>query len=138
MTNSMEPQLSFTRTCPGCGRITSGEIVEIKDVEKEVEGWAVSGAAFCEDCGQAFYQVFDHLRIEFPAIPCPACEQIVEYSFKIERVRMEEEGFLFRATATCPQCHKVSIFGKIIKGLRRITGIKVGPVGIELKSVNSD
>ena len=133
MASSMEPYIAYTPgSCPNCGLRIEQEYVEIKYVEKGIGSWAVGGLGMCAGCGTVVKMITKYLPVEFPTLPCPTCSQIVEYSFAIESVHLEEGAFAFNATATCPQCNKSSTLSKIIRGLQRIKGIKVGPLGVEL------
>ena len=138
MADSIEPYIAHMHAmCPMCGWRTEQGHIEIKYVEKGQRSWAVGGVGFCEWCGASVRVVTQYLPIEFPTLPCPSCSQVVNYNFTIESVQMEEGTFLFKATATCPQCNKITILNKIIKSLRRIKGIKVGPLGVDLATDDS-
>jgi DNA-directed RNA polymerase subunit RPC12/RpoP len=114
------------------------EYVKIEYAESGKGSWTTGGVGCCDKCGRTFRLVTNRLPVEFATVPCPSCGKIVKYHITIDSVQLKEGEFRFKATVTCPHCQKVAVFDKIIKGLRRIKGIKVGPLGVELATGDAD
>jgi endogenous inhibitor of DNA gyrase (YacG/DUF329 family) len=114
--------------------------VDIQYVEKGSGRWTATGVGVCLEpgCNYAVQTVTEYLPIEFPALPCPTCKQVVRYEYALECVEMQSRPteFVFAASVTCPRCSKTSVFRKIINSFRQIKRIKVGPTGIELEVQN--
>lgn len=124
--------------CPHCRvriveREQAEEFVEIEDIQTGEGSWTIVGVGTCERCGRSFRLVKNRLPIEIATVPCPGCRQVVKYRVTMGSVRVREGEFRFKVTVGCPQCHKVFIFNEIIEVLQQTTGIKVGPLGVELQ-----
>jgi hypothetical protein len=141
-TNRSEGELELPGwgiVCYGCGiGITFLPDFEIKRLVEKGYGWEAHGVGRrrlrlqCPSCGRICTEITARLPVELSDLPCPQCEKKANYAYKIRCVQVEEDEFEFVASITCRACSKTSRFTKLSRGLRRITGVKLGPLGIDI------
>jgi hypothetical protein len=115
--------------------------VKIRHVDVEAGRWTARGAGVCgfasrdgTPCRIVCTIITEHLPLEFQSLPCPDCNRVVKYRYKLECVQMNEEEFVFTASISCPRCKRRSVFRKIVQSLHYVKRVRIGPTGLELET----
>lgn len=115
--------------------------VQIKHVDTEAGRWTAKGAGVCgvpsqdgTPCRTICITITEHLPVEFRDLPCPSCDQVVNYKYTLECLHIDKRKYEFTASVTCPRCNKQSVFSRIARSLRRVKRLRVGPTGLELET----
>jgi hypothetical protein len=66
-------------------------------------------------------------------LPCPDCKSGTELTTEVLSITAAETGYSFVALLKCDACSKQRRISKILRGLTRITKVKVGPTGVEVE-----
>jgi len=132
--------VSRYESCPHCGPLG---YFEIHQLEADARGrWAAQGtgriAGYCPNCGMLCQLIIARLPVELDSLPCPRCAAQGNYRFTLTCVRTRAGEFEFAADVRCSKCSAQSAFRKVTASLRRIRGITVGPIGLELDTASED
>jgi hypothetical protein len=129
--------VSWESFCDSCGY--HGEPVqdfEVRRVDADTKGdWTAEGVGrrcHCLRCGALCSSIIRTLPIELDKLPCPRCKGLGNYDFSLSCVITEGNLFEFSSTLTCRDCSSRSMFRKLAASFRRIRGIRIGPIGLEL------
>jgi uncharacterized Zn finger protein len=74
-----------------------------------------------------------YIPIECASFPCPSCGPGSELTTDILSITEAEEGYSFVALLKCDACSRQHPLSKLLRGLAKITKIKVGPTGVEVE-----
>jgi uncharacterized Zn finger protein len=110
--------------------------VKVLDVARLKAGWLTQGeyrAVYCPSCGAVMTVLVHQIPIECATFPCPTCGPGAELTIEIINITAIESGYSFVALLKCNACSKQRRLSKILKGLSKITRVKVGPTGVEVE-----
>ena len=110
--------------------------MRVVDIAQVKAGWLAHGdipGGFCLECGRAYSALAHYILIECAAFPCSKCGPGSELTTEILSITETERGYSFVALLKCNRCSKQSPFSKLLRGLSKITRVKVGPTGVEVE-----
>jgi hypothetical protein len=131
--NSLGLCASCMNPVHGIRSAPSVRVVEISQVDA---GWLAHGEihnAYCESCGVAYQELIRYIPIVCAVFPCPACGAGPKLTPEILSINANESGYDFAASLKCSECSKERPLSKLLRGLSKITRVKVGPTGVEVE-----
>jgi hypothetical protein len=121
--------------CYGCTHTVPDPRVRIVDISQVKAGWIAHGhiqPIRCM-CGQVYHLLVHYIPVECVSFPCPSCGSGSKLTTEILNITEAETGYSFVALLKCDVCSKQHRLSKLLRGLSKITKIKVGPTGLEVE-----
>jgi len=134
----------ITHVCPGCGYMPgppdtrSSFRVEIARIDAREAGWLTVGqitdlSTVCPSCGQFYSALHRVIPIECAEFACPKCHRSESLDYRVERIELVDERYVFVASIECTKCHHRSLLRRLLDQLDRITKVKVAVDGVEFE-----
>ena len=112
--------------------------VEISALKAERDGWSVHGIVeagysvegHCRTCGRIFQVVKRQIPVQFPELACNECDRRAFLQYRVQELKRIAGGFEFTVEIRCSGCRGRKQVTKLLTGLLRAIGIRVGLDGI--------
>jgi hypothetical protein len=133
--NSMDLQL-----CASCVQafhgFYPGPKVRMIEIARLEEGWIAHGRieeTYCETCHHVYDALVLYIPIVCATFPCPTCGPGSKLTPHIQDIQRVDSSYEFTALLRCTKCSKVRRISKLLRGLPKISRLKVGPTGVEIE-----
>jgi hypothetical protein len=116
--------------------IPQASSVRVVDISQADAGWLTHGEisnGYCANCGRVYQELIRYIPIACAALPCPTCGPGSELTPEVLSINANGSGYDFTALLKCSKCSKEHLLSKLLRGLSKITRIKVGPTGVEIE-----
>jgi hypothetical protein len=133
------PNSQYLGLCASCVEAYHGFYpapkVSVIEISQLKGGWIAHGRieeTYCEKCHEVYEALVEYIPIECATFPCPACGPDSKLAPEIQKIEKVDSSYEFTALLKCSKCSKERRVSKLLRGLSKISKLKVGPTGVEI------